>query len=226
MLLSDQSSCADNGDFSVDREALRAGEVRPRAAPARRPRRSRWSTIELAPPEGAGPERAAETSRPAGRQDVVGAGGVVAERRGAAVRRRRRTRQRGPGDVLVRPGERELEVLGRDRRRRAASAASSPGAETRCEARLADARAARPRCPRPPRQSRPAARRPVRRATSGPSSPCSAWAQRSRAIQRSASRRRRQPPRAARWARPGRRSRRGRETWRLASLTKRLPGPR
>ena len=132
--------------------------------------------------EGADPERPAEPRRAARRQDVVGARRVVAERRGAAradedaagdaarARRSRRRRRRQARGARART------------RRRAAAPPRGP-ARRRARAAPRGRSAARPRARRPPGRRRPEAPASGETSTSGLSSPCSAWAARSSAIQ-------------------------------------------
>ena len=141
------------------------------------------ATTDGAAHECARPERAAEARRAAGRQHVVGARGVVAERGRPAGADEDAAGDPAAGARLVGALEGELEVLGRERVGELERSARAPGAVTsasgasatlgRSAASSLDALGDRV-------EQR---RRSGEITTSRPSSPCSAWAQRSSASQ-------------------------------------------
>ena len=129
------------------------------------------------PHERARAQRAREARGAARRQHVVRPGGVVAERRGA----RRRPRRRSRRPASARCPRRRLRSAARGARARARRRARGPPrARARRPARAARPRRSGARAPRraPAPRSRPARPASGEIATSGLSEPCSAWASR------------------------------------------------
>ena len=166
--------------LAVDGEALGAGE---RVGVRGQRRGGLGRELDGGDPaaEGAGPERAREATGAAGRQDVVGAGDVVAEGGGAVAADEDAAGGRDP------VGEQRCVLLdqlagARGRRRWRASIASlDVGNLDQRQRRVGDAGARRPRRARWRAAIASSTCSSTATTTSGLSAPCSAWAQRSSA---------------------------------------------